>query len=105
MLGATASAWRRCAEVRTCDNIEPLGIRKGLTDMRALLAKIHRVCVREKGHLLIGTGYIFTTFWHSSTLMSVVYGVAAIMGTHVIHRKSRTSEVELRHTPKHLARS
>lgn len=70
--------------------------------MRALVARLHRVCVREKGHLLIGSGYILSTFWHSSALMSAAYGIAALMGTHIIHRKRH--EPELRHAPRHLAR-
>lgn len=73
--------------------------------MRALINKMHLVCVREKGHLLIAGGYIITSFNHSSALMSAAYGVAALLGTHVLHRAGkRESESELKHTPKHLAR-
>lgn len=75
--------------------------------MRRMLAKLRRFCVKEKGHLVVGGGYIATTFWggHNSVLMAGAYGVAAIMATHIIHRANQgDGEPELRHQPKHLAR-
>lgn len=74
--------------------------------MRRLVAKWHRFCVKEKGHLVVGGGYVATTFWggHNSALMAGAYGVAALLATHVIHR-SGGDEPKLKHEPKHLARS
>jgi hypothetical protein len=71
--------------------------------VRALIAKMHVVCVREKSHLLIGGGYVASTVWHSSALMAAVYGLAALLATHVVHR-TKSADAELRHQPKHLAR-
>lgn len=75
-----------------------------MIDVKRLRDRLRGFCVKEKSHLVIGTGYIITTFWHSTALMSTVYGVAAIMATHVIHRTNQEDESELRHRPKHLAR-
>lgn len=74
--------------------------------MRALLAKWHKFCVKEKGHLVVGGGYVATTFWggHNSALMAGAYGVAALMATHMINR-SGTGQPEMQHKPKHLAKN
>ena len=78
--------------------------------MRKLLLKWHRYCVREKGHLLVGGGYMITMLWggHNSTLMAGVYGAAALMATHRIYRDG-DAKPKLRHPrssrPKHLAES
>ena len=71
--------------------------------MRKLTARLHTFCLREKGHLVVAAGYILSTFWHSSALMSGAYGVAALMTTHVIHRTGQPTD--LKHKPKHLAAS
>lgn len=71
--------------------------------MKALITKMHLVCVREKGHLLIAGGYVITSVYHSSALMSAAYGIAALLGTHVLHRAGK-GKPELKHTPRHLAR-
>jgi hypothetical protein len=71
--------------------------------MKALIAKMHLVCVREKGHLLIAGGYITTSFHHNSALMSAAYGIAALLGTHVLHRAGK-KEAGSKYTPQHLAR-
>ncbi len=75
--------------------------------MRTLITKWHKFCVREKGHLVVGSGYVATTFWggHNSALMAGAYGVAALMATHAINRSGRDKAAELKHEPKHLARS
>ena len=80
--------------------------------MRKLLERWHRYCVREKGHLLVGGGYLGSRLWdgHNSTLMAAVYGGAALLATHKIYRSA--AEPELKHRPsrrrdyqpKHLAR-
>lgn len=72
--------------------------------MKRLLNFLRKFCVREKSHLVIGGGYVVTTFWHNTALMSTAYGVAALMATHVIHRTTQDDEPELRHRPTHLAR-
>lgn len=74
--------------------------------MRALIAKWHKFCVREKGHLVVGGGYLLTLAWggHNSALMSAAYGTAALMATHAIHR-SKTEEPPLERKSKHLASS
>lgn len=76
--------------------------------VRRLINRFHKFCVKEKGHLVVGGGYIATTFWggHNSTLMAGAYGVAALMATHVINRAGvEQPKSELKHEPKHLARS
>lgn len=76
--------------------------------MRALVAKWHKFCVKEKGHLVVGGGYLVTIFsgGHNSALMAGAYGVAALMATHALNRSSRDdAAAELKHEPKHLARS
>lgn len=72
--------------------------------MRKLLDRFHKFCVKEKGHLVVGGGYIATTFWggHNSALMAGAYGVAALMATHVINRHG-PRQPALQHKPKHLA--
>lgn len=73
--------------------------------MRTLLAKLHRYCVREKGHLLVGGGYLLTLAWggHNSVLMAGAYGAAALMATHKIYRDDER-ESRGRHEARHLAR-
>ena len=75
--------------------------------MGKLLAKWHKWCVREKGHLVVGGGYLLTLAWggHNSVLMAGVYGTAALMATHKIYRDGDAEQPELRHEPKHLARN
>jgi hypothetical protein len=73
--------------------------------MRKLTARLHRYCVREKGHLIVAGGYLATTFWHSSAVMSAAYGTAALLATHAINRTGTADEPELKHQPKHLAES
>lgn len=74
--------------------------------MRRLTGKLRalrRVCVREKGHLVVGGGYLVTTaLGHNSAIMATVYGVAALMATHVINRTG-AEQPDLRHRPRHLA--
>jgi hypothetical protein len=72
--------------------------------MRTLVAKWHKFCVREKGHLVVAGGYLATTFWHSSAVMSTAYGIAALMATHAIHHSKIGDEPKpkLAHRPKHL---
>ena len=78
--------------------------------MRLVPARLRRFCVREKGHLVVGGGYLITTFWggHNSALMSAAYGTAALMATHAINRtptvEARTKRA-VKRTPKHLAQS
>lgn len=71
--------------------------------MRTLVAKVHKFCFREKGHLIVASGYLATTFWHNTALMSAAYGVAALLTTHAIHRTSTqaNSTAGIKHTPKH----
>jgi S-adenosylhomocysteine hydrolase len=77
-----------------------------MTVVRKLILKWHRFCVREKGHLVVGGGYLITIFsgGHNSALMAGAYGAAALMATHVINRTG-VEEPKLKHEPKHLARS
>lgn len=70
--------------------------------MRKLWMKWHRWCVREKGHLVVGGGYLGMIVWHDSALMVAAYGVAALMATHKIYRDG-VSESRGKHMPKHLA--
>lgn len=71
--------------------------------MSKLVARMHLVCVREKGHLVVGGGYVLSTVWHNSAIMAAAYGLAALLVTHVIHR-TKSTEPKLHHAPKHLAR-
>jgi S-adenosylhomocysteine hydrolase len=68
--------------------------------MRKIVDRLNQVCLREKSHLIVAGGYLTTTFWHSSAVMSAAYGAAALMATHVIHRTS-TDDANAHHTPKH----
>lgn len=75
--------------------------------MGKLLAKWHKWCVREKGHLVVGGGYLLTLAWggHNSALMAGAYGAAALLATHKIYRDGQAETTELKHEPKHLARN
>lgn len=72
--------------------------------MRTLVARLHRFCVKEKGHLVVGGGYLASLAWggHNSALMAGAYGLAALMATHAINRHG-VQQPELKHKPKHLA--
>lgn len=63
--------------------------------MRALIAKMHVVCIQEKSHVVVGGGYVLGAVSHNMLVMSIAYAIAALMTTHLLNR-SRTSE--LRHT-------
>lgn len=70
-----------------------------------LRAAVASVCVQNKEHLFLGGAYGVSTVWHHSLILTVAYGVVALAGMHIIHRRKRVRKREVEHAyhPKHLA--
>lgn len=66
-----------------------------------VLTAVRSVCVKEKEHLLLGGAYGASAVWHHSMILTIAYGVVALAGVHIIRRRDRVKQSNIKHVVYH----